>query len=108
MDTNTLFESCKDGNLPDLILEINKIENFDVNMLIDDDKNTLLHISCEYGHFIIVTYLVEILCVHTKININPKNIMGITPCMRACQFNHLDIVKFLLCDSKKHKHPHTY
>ena len=78
------------GNIVDFILKITKEPSF-VNKR-DDNGETALHIACEKGFSNIVATLV----IEGMADITICDNFGLPPFMIACQFEHLDIIKFFI------------
>ena len=59
---------------------------------LNEDGDCLLHIACQWGDAVIVTYLVT----HEMCNQNIANASGSTPLHTAIKHGHLDVVKVLV------------
>lgn len=92
MKTEEVFFAVASNNLEELKIYL---RDKDINV-INEKKQTLLHIAIMYGHTDIFNYLIE-----NKIKINEKDYKGYTPAMLAINNNQIGYLKILMrlnCD----------
>ena len=89
-----IFKACSSGKLTSVEWLIEKDQQ-DPNTK-DRDGNTLLHYSCENGHFPIVKYLIS-----KGVDIETTNHERKTPLHIATEHNNLPIIKYLISKGAK-------
>ena len=84
-----IFKACKEGKLTSVQYLIEK-QNADKEITGNGGK-TPLHYACEFGHLLIVEYLIS-----KGADIEAKDIYYWTPLHFACKEDHLEIVEYLI------------
>ena len=69
---------------------------FGINHVFNNEGLPALYLACEYDR----VDLISLILAHPQIDVNQKNIDGVTPFLVCCHRNQLEIVKLLLKDSR--------
>lgn len=85
-----LYAACSNGHLACVEWLVKMGGNLQV--ISNNNKNTLLHAACINGNIELVEYLLKT----GKFNIEVTDSLQRTPLHIACQFNNVDCIKFLL------------
>ena len=88
-----LWEACADRNLS-VVQLLSSDSAVNVNWIGPEKGDSPLHRACRFGHL----QVVEILLLHSQVEVNIGNAGGGTPFYIACQEGHTDVVLLLLAD----------
>jgi len=92
---SSFHRACEKGHI-DIVKQLLKDENVDVNKISEDDDTTPFYVACEEGHIEIVKLLLS----DSRIDPNIPNENGKTSFYCACERGDVELVKLLLNDNR--------
>lgn len=92
-----MLAAVQGGDTKKLAELIQQNPYFKVNLVLDEDRKTLLHHACEDS---IQSAVIPLLLAHPDINVNLRCESGYTPFTAACYFGSTSCVRELLQDSR--------
>ena len=86
MEVDELFQLAIDGEMDKLLLEMKNRPTSDW-LIINDERQTLLHAACQGRNINLIRFLMD----EKFLNINERADYGITPFHCACETGHVEV-----------------
>jgi len=103
-----MLAAVESGDAKELAELIRQDPGFDVNKVLDKDRNTLLHYACGENENDRRSPVIPLLLAHPDINVNVEDIYGNAPFYLACVGGNTSCIREMLKDSRvKVNEPHT-
>ena len=91
-----MLAAVESGDSKELAELIRQDPSFDVNKVLDKDRNTLLHYACGENENDRRSPVIPLLLAHPDINVNSKDNFGATPFFYACRYGQTPCVREML------------